>query len=72
MKGIRIIFQVVNGDEAVSIQSSRIVPVDQLPDCESLEASAAKYAKRFWDSFAAVRQALDENNLATATALRDI
>jgi len=72
VKGIRIIFQVVNGDEAVSIQSSRIVPVDQLPDCESLEASAAKYAKRFWDSFAAVRYAFDEDSLAEASAYRSV
>ena len=60
MKGIRIIFQVVNGDEAVSVQSSRIVPVDQLTDCDTFEAIAAKYAKRFWDSFAAVRPAFDD------------
>lgn len=54
MKGIRIIFQVVDGDEAVSVQSSRIVPIEQLPDCSSLEAIAMKYANRFWDTVAAV------------------
>lgn len=66
VKGIRIIFQVVNGDEAVSVQSSRIVPVDQLTDSDAFEATAAKYARRFWDSFAAVRPSFDDRGLADA------
>lgn len=68
MKGIRIIFQVVNGDEAVSVQSSRIVPIDQLTDCDAFEASAVKYARRFWDSFAAVRPPLGDEGLAVVPA----
>jgi hypothetical protein len=55
VKGIRIIFQVVNGDEAVSVQSSRIVPMDQLSDVDAFEATAGRYARRFWDSFDALR-----------------
>lgn len=64
MNGIRIIFQVLDSDEAVSIQSSRVIPLDQLPDCAALEEVVGKYARRFWDTVAMVRAESGSENPA--------
>ena len=42
--------------------------MDQLTDVDAFEATAAKYARRFWDSFAAVRPSFGDGELTEAPA----